>query len=154
MGILIRRAGPTDTSVVPGIVLGPPSPVDTSTLGRLYFESYQAGIAASTEAEAVEDIELSFEGAYGVLDLKLSQVAWLGDQLVGAVLVVERAPWPDTPDCPFIIELFTSPAWRRRGIARSLLTTCLRMAGGRAGSASLRLRTVRRCPGGGLARSA
>jgi len=99
-------------------------------MGRLYFASYEPGVASATEAEAVEDIQLSFDGVYGVLDLRLSRLAWLDDQLVGAILVVERAPWPDTPDCPFIIELFTAPRRRRLGIARSLLTTCLHSAHG------------------------
>ncbi|WBQ02845.1 GNAT family N-acetyltransferase [Kribbella sp. CA-293567] len=43
----------------------------------------------------------------------------------GVVLVVDRAPWLDTPDCPFIIEVYTAPAWRRRGLARALVTECL-----------------------------
>ena len=48
--------------------------------------------------------------------------------------MVERAPWPDTPDCPFIVELFTAPTQRRLGIGRLLLessadvTTALRVA--------------------------
>ena len=124
MGILIRRAGPVDRPSVTGVTLGAPSPADTPTLGRLYFEAYEPGVAASTEVEAIEDIELSFEGHYGVLDLNLSRLAWVGHALVGAMLVVERAPWPDTPDCPFIIELFTAPTHRRLGIARFLLAGC------------------------------
>ena len=43
---------------------------------------------------------------------------------MGALLVVERAPWPDTPDCPFVIELFTARTHRRRGLAKLLLSTC------------------------------
>jgi hypothetical protein len=41
--------------------------------------------------------------------------------LVGPVLVVGQAPWPDAPECAFIIELFMSAAWRGRGIARCCL---------------------------------
>jgi len=37
--------------------------------------------------------------------------------------VVERAPWPDTPDCPFIVELFSAPTQRRLGIGRLLLAS-------------------------------
>jgi ribosomal protein S18 acetylase RimI-like enzyme len=44
---------------------------------------------------------------------------------VADTVVVDRAPWPNTPDCPFIIELFTAPAVRRQGLAKTLLTTCL-----------------------------
>lgn len=124
MGILVRSAGPLDAAPVKGVVLRAPSVADTLALGRLYFEAYEPGVASSTSAEAIEDIALSFEGHYGVLDLNLSRLAWAGDELVGAVLVVERAPWPDTPTCPFIIELFVAPAYRRRGIARLLLACC------------------------------
>ncbi|MEU4197697.1 GNAT family N-acetyltransferase [Kribbella sp. NPDC026611] len=81
-------------------------------------------MASATLDEAVEDIRLTFESAYGVLDPALSRLAWDGDQLVGASLVVERAPWPDTPDCPFIIELFTARTHRRQGLAHLLLTPC------------------------------
>ena len=101
-------------------------------MGRLYYEAYNPAVAEN-EAAAIEDIRISFEGSYGPLSLAGSRLAvasepdHAGSQpvLVGAVLVVDRAPWPGTPDCPFIIEAFTSPAWRRRGLARALLTECL-----------------------------
>jgi GNAT superfamily N-acetyltransferase len=122
--VLRRSAAPLSGPPVAGVVLQPPSPADIQALGHLYFDAYEPGVAASTLAEAIEDIELSFDGHYGTLDLHLSRLAWSGDQLVGAILVVDRAPWPDTPDGPFIIELFTAPTHRRRGIARLLLSTC------------------------------
>jgi ribosomal protein S18 acetylase RimI-like enzyme len=122
--ILIRRADAVQTPAVPGVVLRPPAVEDALPLGKLYFEAYDAGVAAATEREALEDIELTFAGEYGVLAPNLSRLAWNGDQLVGALLVVERAPWPDAPDCPFIIELFTARSHRRRGIAKLLLSEC------------------------------
>ncbi|MGW6200583.1 N-acetyltransferase family protein [Kribbella sp. NPDC055110] len=122
--ILIRRADAVQTPAVPGVVLRPPAVEDALPLGKLYFEAYDAGVAAATEQEALEDIELTFAGEYGVLAPSLSRLAWADDQLVGALLVVERAPWPDTPDCPFIIELFTARSRRHQGIARLLLREC------------------------------
>jgi N-alpha-acetyltransferase 10/11 len=122
--ILIRQADAVQTPDVPGVVLRPPAVEDAPLLGKLYFEAYDAGVAAATEREALEDIELTFAGEYGVLAPNLSRLAWDGDQLVGALLVVERAPWPDTPDCPFIIELFTARSHRRQGIAKVLLSVC------------------------------
>lgn len=122
--ILIRQADAVQTPAVPGVVLRPPAVEDAVALGKLYFEAYDAGVAAATEREALEDIELTFAGGYGVLAPHLSRLAWNGDQLVGALLVVERAPWPDTPDCPFIIELFTARSHRRQGIAKFLLSEC------------------------------
>ena len=41
---------------------------------------------------------------------------------------MRRAPWDGTPDCPFVIELFTARAFRRRGLARFLLDRCLAAA--------------------------
>jgi ribosomal protein S18 acetylase RimI-like enzyme len=122
--ILIREPGPIAGPDRSDIELRAPVREDTLALARLYFEAYDPGIASSTEAEAIEDIELTFNGGYGVLDVNLSRLAWSADQLVGAALVVERAPWPDTPDCPFVIELFTARAHRRRGLAQLLLTAC------------------------------
>lgn len=123
--ILIRHADAVQMPAVPGVVLRPPAVEDAVALGKLYFEAYDAGVAAATEREALEDIELTFAGEYGVLAPSLSRLAWDGDRLVGALLVVERAPWPDTPDCPFVIELFTAPEHRRRGLARALLAGVL-----------------------------
>lgn len=122
--ILIRHANAVQTPSVPGVVLRPPVVADAVKLARLYFDAYEPGVAAETEPEALDDINLSFEGGYGVLDPTLSRLAWSGDEMVGALLVVERAPWPDTPDCPFIIELFTARSHRRQGIARLLLACC------------------------------
>ena len=118
---LIRQAGAIEAEPVDGVVLRSPTRDDAVGLGQLYFASYTPGVAAATPEEAFEDIELTFEGAYGVLDLDLSWLAWVGAELVGALLVVERAPWPDTPGCAFIVELFTAPTHRRLGIGRLLL---------------------------------
>ncbi len=124
--LLVRPPSLLPVSPLPaGVALRTPSPEDTVELGRLYFESYPPGVACDTEEEAIEDIKVTFEGEYGPLSLTNSFLAVAAGALVGAVLVVDRAPWPDTPDCPFIIELFTAPTWRRRGLAAALLTTCL-----------------------------
>lgn len=123
--LYVREAAPVAVaSPPPGVVLREPSAADTEGLGRLYYVAYEPAVAES-EAAAIEDIRITFEGSYGPLDLAGSRLAVAGDELIGAVLVVDRAPWPDTPDCPFIIELFTSPRWRRRGLATALLTTCI-----------------------------
>ncbi len=124
--LLIRHPSPLQLSPAPdGVVLRAPSVADTVELGRLYYESYPPGVACDTEAAAIEDIRVTFEGEYGPLSLTKSFLAVADETLVGAVLVVDRAPWPNTPDCPFIIELFTAPTVRRQGLAKTLLTTCL-----------------------------
>lgn len=99
----------------------PMTDADTAELGDLYFEAYDPGIASDTVEEAIADIEASFAGEYGPLLAEASLVAEDSDEIIGAVMTVERAPWPDTPECPFIIELFTARHWRRRSVARSLV---------------------------------
>ncbi|MEU0089326.1 GNAT family N-acetyltransferase [Kribbella sp. NPDC006257] len=124
--LLIRHPSPLKISPAPaGVVLRQPSVADTVELGRLYYESYPPGVACDSEVAAIEDIRVTFEGEYGPLSLTKSFLAVAGQSLFGAVLVVDRAPWPNTPDCPFIIELFTAPAVRRQGLAKTLLSTCL-----------------------------
>jgi ribosomal protein S18 acetylase RimI-like enzyme len=67
-------------------------------------------------------MEAAFAGEYGELWLEASLVATNDDAaLVSAIQVVHRAPWDDTPDCPFVIELFTARAHRRRGLGRALM---------------------------------
>ncbi len=88
----------------------------------MYFESYDPGTASATYEDALTDVRASFAGDYGELWQNASLVATSSDQqIVAALLLVVRAPWPDTPDCPFIIELFTDRLHRRRGLARTLV---------------------------------
>lgn len=98
---------------------------ETEELGALYFGAYDPGLACSTLEEAVADIVASFEGEYGELIPEASLVAVLNDELIGAVMVVRRAPWPDVPDYPFVIELFTARKFRRAGVARSLMLAAM-----------------------------
>ncbi len=39
---------------------------DRGALGRLYFESYEPGMACETLEEAIDDIDATFNGDYGV----------------------------------------------------------------------------------------
>lgn len=105
------------------------TPEDAIALGRLYYEAYDPGLACETVEEAIADIRATFQGTYGVLWLAASSVIEHEGKLVAAMLVVHRAPWEDTPDCPFIIELFTARSFRRQGLARALLSRCLLLVG-------------------------
>jgi N-alpha-acetyltransferase 10/11 len=137
---LVRRAetGGASAAEIVGCRVGPPSdemperytvrsvrPTDVAALGRLYVEAYDPGVACATLEEAVADMRASFGGEYGELLEMASPVATLDAELVAAVLTVRRAPWEDTPDCPFIIEAFTDRAHRRRGLGRALVTYVL-----------------------------
>ena len=98
---------------------------DVAALGRLYFAAYDPGVACATVEEATDDIAASFDGEYGPLWADASSVACHDDALVAAIMTVHRAPWDDVPDLPFVIELFTDRAHRRRGLARVLTARAL-----------------------------
>lgn len=114
-------------SVTPGYRMRPISPGDIPALGRVYFEAYEPGIACDTLEEAIEDIQASLDGVYGPWWSQASFVCLRDDRIVAAVMTVRRALWEGTPSCPFIIELFTARAHRRQGLARLLLTRCIRV---------------------------
>jgi GNAT superfamily N-acetyltransferase len=104
---------------------------DTTELGRLYFAAYPPGAACATEADAIADVTASFAGAYGPLLLPATLGIDSGGTLIAAVMTVSRAPWPDVPGCPFVIELFTAACHRRRGLASALLWRVLDRTDGR-----------------------
>ena len=112
---------------------------DIESLGRLYHDAYEPGAACDTLEEAIADIRASFDGAYGKLWPAASSLIHRRGDPVAALLTVRRTPWDDTPDCPFIIELFTARAHRRRGLARALVARCL-WAARRAGESAVALR--------------
>jgi GNAT superfamily N-acetyltransferase len=112
-----------------GHIIRSSTPLDAVALGRLYYEAYDPGLACESVEEAIADIRATFQGAYGVLWLAASSVIEHDRELVAAMLVVHRAPWEDTPDCPFVIELFTARSCRRQGLARALLSRCLMLVG-------------------------
>ncbi len=94
---------------------------DAVGVGRLYFDAYEAGEACATLEEALADVEASFAGEYGELWPPATLLIEQGGDVVAAVMTVRRAPWDDTPPCPFIIELFTDRSHRRRGLGRGLV---------------------------------
>lgn len=99
---------------------------DLEPLARLYFDAYDPGIASDNYEEALADVRASFEGHYGEYLHEASPIVEHEGEIVAGIMVVRRAPWEDTPDCPFIIELFTDRAHRRRGLGRHLLVESLR----------------------------
>jgi ribosomal protein S18 acetylase RimI-like enzyme len=130
---LARRldtTAPPAVSLPPaGFAVRPSKRADIDQLAALYLGSYPPGQGAATLRQAQREMEGSFTGEFGPLWLDLSLVASDGEQrLVSAIQVVRRAPWDDTPPGPFVIELFTSPEHRRRGLGRHLLLEALRGA--------------------------
>ncbi len=115
----------TATPPPPGFRVRPSNPADLPQLGELYFEAYEPGVACDSLEEATGDIKASFEGEYGEHWYEASPVVEADGRIVSAVMMVRRAPWDDTPDCPFIIELFTARDHRRLGLARLVIRHCL-----------------------------
>jgi N-alpha-acetyltransferase 10/11 len=117
-----------------------PTQSDIPEIGRLYFTAYEPGLVGETVEEAIADIEASWNGDYGEFWEEGSVVAELGGKIVGALLTVKQAPWDQTPDGPFIIELFVDSDMRGRGIARRLMERGLdSMASQSAKSVGLRV---------------
>lgn len=95
---------------------------DVARLGELYFTAYDAGLAGDNLDEAIASIKESLEGKFGHFLPEASHVALdENGTIVAAVLVVDHAVGEDTPDAPFILELFTDRAHRRRGLAEDLV---------------------------------
>jgi len=109
-----------------------PGAGDADELGRLYFECRVPGADLADVGEGVEEVRAFFRGEFGEFWPEASGVIEIGGRVVAAWLAVHRAPWDDTPDCPFITDLFTEPGYRRSGFARALLRRCLAEAGASA----------------------
>lgn len=139
----LGRLRPRPRRILDGIyALRPCEPGDAPELGRLFWQAYGPGVAADSYPAACQDVEAAFAGVYGDLWLDASPVAYVEPgEIVAAVEVVSRAPWHDTPRCPFIIEVFVAKEHRRKGLATALLTQAfhvLELAG--ETHASLRVR--------------
>ncbi|HET7012559.1 MAG TPA: GNAT family N-acetyltransferase [Streptosporangiaceae bacterium] len=115
-------------SLVPlaaGFEVRAPRAADADEIGQLYFDCEVPGAGLASSREAVEETRAFFRGGFGEFWPAASGVIETGGRLVAALLAVHRAPWDDTPDCPFITDLFTEPEFRRHGFARGLLLRCL-----------------------------
>ncbi|HEX6857321.1 MAG TPA: GNAT family N-acetyltransferase [Streptosporangiaceae bacterium] len=123
---LIAEGRAADTpGLAAGFAMRPPAEGDAGQLGRLYFD---AGVPYANLAHpeaAVEEIQAFFRGEFGDCWPGASGVVEHDGRLVAALLAVHRAPWGDTPDGPFITDLFTDPGFRRRGLGRALIARCL-----------------------------
>ena len=94
-------------------------------LGQLYFYAVVPYANLAHAEAAVEEIHAFFRGECGDFWPAASGVVEHNGALVAALLAVHRAPWDDTPDGPFITDLFTDPGFRCRGLGRALIARCL-----------------------------
>lgn len=127
--------------VVPAAGVRRMTEADLEEVAQLYFEAYEPGEACESLDEARDDVRASFAGDYGDFWWDGSFVHEDPDGPVAAVMTVSQAPWPDTPPGPFIIELFTDRAQRRRHLARDLVELVLVEAAA-SGHKSVGLRVI------------
>lgn len=122
-----------------GLELRPATPDHIPAIARSIVESYANEYPGGRfqEEATVEENEEGLRAARH--DLSLWQVAWDGSEIVGQVIPVvygERAHF---------YEVSVRPAWRRRGVARALLTRALHDLRGR-GVRVIRVRTIAEFP--------
>lgn len=122
---LVHRMRGLPEAVVPAAGVRHMQPTDLRPVAELYFAAYEPGEACSSLEEALADTQASFDGKYGEFWWDGSFVHESQGRVAAAVMTVRRAPWDDTPDGPFIIELFTDPDHRRRHLARDLVELVL-----------------------------
>ncbi len=112
--IRLKRKLPKD------YIVWPLQEKDKSRLAELYFVSYTREVVKNL-AEAQKEMNRVFRNEYGLLDYSASFVAIYRSKIVASVLLVEQAPWEDTPSGPFIIEMMVHPDHRLFGIAECLM---------------------------------
>jgi N-alpha-acetyltransferase 10/11 len=111
-----------------GFAMRSPEAADTEKLGQLYFDARVPGAHHGDAAETIQEVRSFFQGEFGDFWPAASGVIEHDGKLVAALLAVRRTPWDDTPECPFITDLFTDQRFRCRGLARTLLIRCLTQA--------------------------
>ena len=118
---LVRLAGPSvqDTAGV-----RPIGEADIEAVGRLYAASFPVEVVGD-EAAAIADVRASWDGEYGVWLPSASLLAEVDGRPAAAILVVDSPPWEDVSDLVFIIDLFTDPAHRGRGLGEALVRSAL-----------------------------
>lgn len=109
----------------PGIDLRPIGEPDLVEVGHAYWRAYRGTPDEMPPAEAAADVLAAWRGEYGRWLTAGCVAARAEGQIVGAVITVTDAPWPDVPRGPFVTDLFIVPGMRRRGIGRSLVQAAL-----------------------------
>ena len=103
---------------------------DVRNLALLMYAAFRGTVddEGDTLADAQQEIEKTFSGAYGRLMLDASFVIEQEDVLASACLV----SWYEPAESPFVVFTMTRPEFKRRGMARALLQAsmnALRSAG-------------------------
>lgn len=127
--LLVAPASRPAVVVAAGVWLRRLDEDDLPAVGEAYRRTYAGTPHAMTLAEATDDVDATWRGAYGRWLRDGSWGAWRAGALVGAVLTVEDPPWDDVPPGPFVVDLFVVPGARRCGTGRALVATVQRQLG-------------------------
>lgn len=113
-----------------GVELATLTRFDIPAIASLTLVAYGTDETAENLVEAVEELRMTFSGAFGrVLD-NLFVGAWQDGELVGAILTTVDPPWDDLPkDEPFIVDLVVNPKVQSKGIATALIGEVASRAG-------------------------
>lgn len=118
-----------------GIHVRPVTPDQYPAIAHCVGESYKHEYAGGRFGEEFDPDDFISKLRDARHDPTLWQVAWDGEQVVGVALSVVEGGRAE------VFEVCVRPGWRRRGIARGLLTRALHNLRAR-GCESIRLRTV------------
>ena len=115
------------------------TPDDTPAIARSIDAAYRHEYAGDRYREVMDVAAYAAELCGAPYDLSLLQVAWAGDEVAGQVIPLIEHGWAE------IYEVSVPPAYRRRGLARALLTRALAELR-RRGMAEVRIGTVLEFP--------
>lgn len=98
-----------------------PSVADATALGELMHRAYQGTIDSEgeTEAQAIEEVKRTLDGAYGPIELAHSRVIERDGGLASATLITR---WRDQP---FVAFSMTHPRSKGQGLARACMIACM-----------------------------
>lgn len=105
--------------------LAPITGADLDELADAYWRTYLDTEHEFAFDDAHDDVERYFAGGYGPPVPSASLAIRVGERIVGAVLTVREAPYPDVPPTPFVIDLFVVPQHRRVGLGRALMVAAI-----------------------------
>jgi N-alpha-acetyltransferase 10/11 len=124
----VRSVADRSRDVPAGVTVRPVAEDDLAALAAAFQRAYGSAVAASRD-DAVREMTEAFGGTWGEFWPEASPAAWKDGELAGAVLTVRRPSWENAPDCPWLIDVFTDPLYRRAGIARVLIGAACRVIG-------------------------
>lgn len=107
------------------VTVRPVAETDIPVLADTFLRAYGPAVVENPD-DALAEIRSAFDGTWGPFWPAASPAAWMGAELAGAVQSVRRPSWPDAPDCPWLIDVFTDPRYRRTGIAGGLIAAACR----------------------------